>query len=91
VSLLKVYQVIIIPATKSEIVNKYNDNGNKKVYIVEKEDGAVLHTDKTYLAEMNKIFEKKDWLIFNQPSQSPITNVHDTCIFLMMSKTISRH
>jgi hypothetical protein len=30
-------------------------------------------------------------LIFNQPSQSPITNVHDACIFPIMSKAVSRH
>jgi len=38
---------------------------------------------------MNDLFRLKDWLIFNQPSQSPVTNIHDTCIFPMMSKAVS--
>jgi hypothetical protein len=59
VSLLKVYQDIIIPAIESKVVSKYNDNGNKKVCIVKQEDSAGLYTDKTYLTEINKIFEKK--------------------------------
>jgi hypothetical protein len=35
--------------------------------------------------------KRKTGLIFNQPSQSPITNVHDACIFPMMSKAVSRN
>ena len=39
---------------------------------------------------MKKTFDEKGWIIFNQPPQSPITNVHDACIFPMMSKKVSR-
>ena len=40
---------------------------------------------------MHKEFSGVDrgWLLFNQPPQSPITNVHDACIFPMMSKAVS--
>jgi len=30
---------------------------------------------------MARLFEERDWLLFNQPSQSPITNVHNACVF----------
>ena len=48
-------------------------NGNRKIVIEKLEDGAGLHQDGTYLKEMNKIFDEKGWLLFNQPSQSPVT------------------
>ena len=70
-------------------MQKYNENG-RHVCIVKQEDGAGLHTDKTYLARMKELFDERDWLLFNQPSQSPITNVHDACIFPMMSKSASK-
>ena len=54
------------------------------------EDGAGLHTDKTYLAGKRALFAERDWLIFNQPSQSPTLNVHDFTIFPAMSKSVSR-
>jgi hypothetical protein len=38
---------------------------------------------------MQNEFNQRDWLLFNQPSQSPITNVHNACIFPMMSKSVS--
>jgi hypothetical protein len=58
--------------------------------IVKQEDGAGLHTDSTYLKGMKREFDRRDWLLFNQPSQSPVTNVHDACIFPMMSKAVTR-
>ena len=60
------------------------------MYCIKQEDGAGLHTDKTYLNQMKNEFMSRDWLLFNQPSQSPITNVHDACIFPMMSKMVSK-
>ena len=89
ISLLKVYQEQIVPDFEEKVVRKFSNNGTRKVVIVKQEDGAGLHQDRTYLREMNKIFSDRGWLIFNQPSQSPITNVHDACIFPMMSKAVS--
>ena len=40
--------------------------------------------------EMQIEFEKRGWLIFRQPAQSPITNIHDIFIFPMLSKAVSR-
>ena len=39
---------------------------------------------------MRREFKKRDWILFNQPAQSPITNVHDACVFPMLSKAVSR-
>ena len=89
ISLLKEYLDNIVPDIHEKIVNRFNDNGNTHVCIVKQEDGAGLHTDGTYINTMNDLFRLKDWLIFNQPSQSPVTNIHDACIFPMMSKAVS--
>jgi hypothetical protein len=89
-SLLKVYQEQIIPALESKVVDQLLENNTVKICIVKQEDGAGLHTNKRYIQTMQDKFNKRDWLLFNQPSQSPITNVHDACIFPMMSKAVSR-
>ena len=89
VSLLSVYKEQIIPDLEEKIVNRLSMGGTRKVIIVKQEDGAGLHQDGTYLREMKRIFKEKDWILFQQPSQSPVTNVHDACIFPMMSKAVS--
>ena len=38
---------------------------------------------------MTEIFAEIWRILFNQPSQSPVTNAHDACIFPMMSKAVS--
>ena len=90
VSLLKMYKERVIAAIEREIIEKYNENGTVRVIVVKQEDGAGAHNDHKYVTEMKRIFRDKGWLIFNQPPQSPITNVHDACIFPMMSKKVSR-
>ena len=90
ISLLKVYQEKVIPAIEEKVVERFSQNGQRKVIIVKQEDGAGLHTDSTYLRKMKREFNQRGWLLFNQPSQSPVTNVHDACIFPMMSKMVSK-
>ena len=89
-SLLQVYKDEIIPAIEDKIVSVLNKNGKRKICIVKQEDSAGAHQDQTYRFEMREEFLKRDWLLFNQPSQSPVTNVHDACIFPMMSKEVSK-
>ena len=89
ISLLKAYKEQIIPDLEEKIVRKYSNNGQRRIVIVKQEDGAGLHQDKTYLTEMRRTFDKKGWLLFNQASQSPLTNVHDSSVFPMMSKAVS--
>ena len=54
------------------------------------EDGARTHQNNTYLHEKKKEFENRDWIIFNQPAQLPVSNFHNACFFPMMSKYVSR-
>lgn len=89
-SLLKIYKERVMAAIEREVVDRFSDNGRKKVIIIKQEDGAGAHNDKKYCNEMKKIFDEKGWILFNQPPQSPITNVHDACIFPMLSKMVSR-
>ena len=89
-SLLKQYENIIVPDLEEKMVKRFSEGGTKKVCIVFQEDGAGLHTDATYLKGKQKLFSERDWLIFNQPSQSPTLNVHDFTIFPAMSKAVTR-
>ena len=88
VSLLQKYIDEIIPDIERKVVERFG-TADTKICIVKQEDGAGLHTDRTYLNTMDDLFRVKDWLIYNQPSQSPVTNIHDACIFPMMSKAVS--
>lgn len=90
VSLLRLYKDQIIPQIEQKVVERFSDNGRVKVCIVKQEDGAGLHTDTTYQDEMREEFARREWILFNQPPQSPVTNVHDACIFPMMSKAVSK-
>ena len=37
---------------------------------------------------MNNEFKRRDWIIFNQLSQSPVLNTCDVCYFLMASNQV---
>lgn len=50
-SLLKQYQDHIIPDLQRKLVDRFSNGGERKVCIVSQEDGAGLHTEKTYLKE----------------------------------------
>ena len=89
-SLLKIYQEEIIPAIEEKVVQRFSQNGTRKVVCIKQEDSAGLHQDKKYVRTMRREFKKRDWILFNQPAQSPITNVHDACVFPMLSKAVSR-
>ena len=67
-----------------------SENGTIKVIFVRQEDGAGPLTDKTYNEFMTSEFERRDWLNFRQPSQSPVLNTCDACYFPMMSKAVTR-
>ncbi len=54
-SLLNVYQDTIVLALGEKVMENYNDGGKRQVVIVEKENGASLHQDKTYVREIKNI------------------------------------
>lgn len=58
--------------------------------LVHQMDGAGVHNDKTFNDWLNTYQNERGWLSFRQPSQSPITNVHDACVFPMMSRAVSK-
>ena len=64
ISLLKEYQDKIIPALEEKVVQRFGQNG-RKVIIIKQEDGAGLHTDATYLSEMQREFDERGWILFN--------------------------
>jgi hypothetical protein len=52
-------------------------------------DGAGPHTDKKLVDWLRAEFDKRGWIFKLQPSQSPITNISDACIFPSLSKKVS--
>ena len=48
------------------------------------------HQDGKLLEFINDEFQKRGWLLKFQPSNSPVTNVKDDCLFPALSKHISR-
>ena len=79
---MKVYKEEIIPVIERKVVERFKNNGERKVLILKQEDGAGLHNNQKYLDAMYEEFwEKRGWVLFNQASQSPTFNVHDMCIF----------
>ena len=52
-------------------------------------DGAGCHQDKRFLTYLENDFKERGWMFRFQPSQSPITNVHDAAIFPSLSKRVS--
>ena len=52
-------------------------------------DSAGPHTDDVLLDFLRQQFLDRNWMIVRQPSQSPLTNVKDTCVFPSLSKEVS--
>lgn len=92
VSLLKLYRDEIFPSFEEKVVKEFgvNEDGSKRnVVLVHQMDSAGLHNDKKLNDGLEKYHRDRGWLAFRQPSQSPVTNIHDACIFPMMSKAVS--
>ena len=90
ISLLKLYKEQIIPEIERKIVQPLSNGGDTKVVIVKLEDNAGTHMDATYLREMRKDFASRDWVLLNHQSpKSAEVNVHNSCVFPMMSKQVS--
>ena len=52
-------------------------------------DGAGPHVKDELLQYIDKEFQERGWLFIKQPSQLPLTNINDCCIFPAMSKRVS--
>ena len=74
-SLLSVYWREIIPDIEDKHADIYED-GHFKLLAVKKEDGSGPHQTE-YLWEIWEEFHRQDCILFNQPPQSPVTNVKD--------------
>lgn len=81
-SLLKHFRDSLIPALE-EKARKYN------CIVKFQFDGAGPHNDKELLKFLRDEFAKRGWIFKFQPSQCPILNVSDACIFPSLSKTVS--
>eukprot|EP00957_Ditylum_brightwellii_P000407 31534-Ditylum_brightwellii.AAC.1 len=89
ISLLKEYQTNILPEVERKVVQRFSEGGTKKVIIVKQEDNAGLHQDQTYVDTMKDEFDQREWLLFNQASNSLDCITQDACTFPVMSKQVS--
>ena len=52
-------------------------------------DGAGPHTNKKLKEYIQNEFDERGWMFVQQPSQSPLTNKLDCCVFPALSKKVS--
>jgi hypothetical protein len=61
----------------------------KRVVVRYQMDGAGPHKDGTLLDYLDEELSARGWHLKFQPSQSPLTNIKDACIFPALSKAVS--
>jgi len=81
-ALLRYFRDELIPALEDK-ARRYN------VIIRFQWDGAGPHNDSRLLRFIQAEFNKRGWIFDFQPSQCPILNVSDACIFPSLSKKVS--
>jgi hypothetical protein len=88
-SLLKYFREIEIPNMDKLAADIFAEEAGKRVIMLYQMDGVGPHTDTTLLVAINWEFDKRGWILKFQPSNSPLTNVKDYCIFPAMSKVVT--
>ena len=74
-SLLDEHKTVTMPNLEDKIVQRFSNNNTRKVVIAKQEDRYDLQMVSIDLSEMKNIFHNKDWTIFNQLSQFPVTQL----------------
>jgi hypothetical protein len=87
-SLLKWFIEVEIPRLE-EIAREYETLNMKKLIIRYQMDSAGPHVDGTLINFLRDAFHERGWILKHQPSNSPLTNVKDACIFPAMSKAVT--
>jgi hypothetical protein len=87
-SLLNYFMEIEIPNMDKLAAEILAETG-KRVIMRYQMDGAGPHTDATLLNSINSEFDDRGWIFMFQPSNYPLTNVKDYCIFPAMSKAVT--
>ena len=87
--LLSFFQNTEIPRLE-ELAAQVSTTTAKRVIVRYQMDGAGPHTDKVLLEFLNASFGARSWHLKFQPSNSPVTNVKDDCLFPALSKHVSR-
>ena len=84
------YRRDIIPDIEEKHADIF-EGGSFKLVAVNQEDGDVTHRDAVYHMYILEEFRWRDWILFNQPPKSPVTNVKETHIFPMWSNNVSNN
>jgi hypothetical protein len=87
-SLLKYFMETEIP-NMDRLAAELQTKTGKRVVMRYQMDGAGPHTDKRLLDGINSAFHERGWILIFQPSNSPLTNIKDYCIFPAMSKAVT--
>ena len=87
-SLLKWFVEKEIPRLE-EICQQVFTLTGKTIVIRYQMDGAGPHRCAILLDKLRELFDLRGWILKFQPSQSPLTNIKDACIFPAMSKEVT--
>lgn len=87
-SLLKWYLEKEIPRLEDVARQVFQLTG-KSIVIRYQMDGAGPHRCNVLLTRLQEEFDIRGWILKFQPSQSPLTNIKDACIFPAMSKEVT--
>ncbi len=88
--LLTHHITVIFPRFKDIIKQEEEKKRGLVIKVKYQIDGAGCHTDKKFQAYLEGYMNRNGWIFAFQPSQSPITNVHDSCIFPSLSKRVTK-
>ena len=87
-SLMKYFQEKEIPRLEA-LTRQLQQQYNKQIIIRYQMDGAGPHTDKKLQIYLDEQFFERNWMLVQQPPQSPLTNVKDTCLFPSLSRRVT--
>ena len=88
-SLLKYWQDELLPALESKIESLNNQQPGVEYHVRFQWDNASPHTSNELKQWLEATFNIKGWLLTPQPSNSPLTNVQDCCLFPSMAKLVT--
>ena len=72
-----------------DVVRSVEEEENCKVVVRFQWDGAGPHRDNKLVNYLDSEFRTRNWILVPQPSQSPLTNTKDPCIFPSLSKKVT--
>ena len=88
-SLKQYFSNSLFPKLERAVQVASQQNDNAKVLVRFQWDGAGPHVNKELTTYLDSEFTSRGWMFVPQPSQSPLTNTKDACIFPALSRRVT--